>query len=362
VSLAFDPALKTRLSGVSQEAIAGFWEHLARRPHEATVEDLRRRAQELSLNDWGVARLAHRLGRKAYEGEREAVLFAWFALTKLGYRAKAGFSGEDVYLLMPTRQALFSVPYFSFEGEDYYVMAPQQAEAPRSVKTYEGEYPGDQQDLSLRVASGPRTATEPVTRKLAFEFRGETHRLSVRIDRQRVRYFKDYPQTDFPVYFGARPGKPARQDLLASLRPLVEGKSESEAVNLLLRFAQTAFEYETDQEQFGREKPMFAEETLYYSASDCEDRAVLFAYLVRQLVGLEVVGLHYPGHLATAVRFSGEMSGATIRHNGARYVVADPTYINADAGQLMPRLKGETPEIVPLSGARRARSASPKAS
>ena len=46
------------------------------------------------------------------------------------------------------------------------------------------------------------------------------------------------------------------------------------------------------------------DEPLFYPYSDCEDHSVLFAYLVRELPGLEVIGLDYPGHVATAVRFS----------------------------------------------------------
>jgi hypothetical protein len=354
LEVAFDPALKTRLDGVNQEAVAGFWKHLAQRPHEATVEDLYERSEALGLNDWGTARLARALGRSAFGGENEATLFAWFALTKLGYRSKVGFSGSTVYLLMPARQELYSVPYFTFDGRDYYSVAPRGGEPPGSVKTYEGEYPGKQQDLDLRVAQGPQGGGKGVTRELSFTFDGQRHRLGVELDGRKLAFYEDYPQTDFGVYFDAAVSDGAREDLLDALRPLVADKSEVEAVNLLLRFVQTAFEYRTDQQQFGREKPMFAEEVLYYPASDCEDRSVLFAYLVRNLVGLEVVGLHYPNHLATAVRFSSQVPGTAVRHRGDRYVVADPTYINANAGQAMPRFEGTNPEVVPLAPARRA--------
>lgn len=354
LEVAFDPALKARLGGVSQDAVAGFWKHLAQRPHEATVEALYQRSEALGLNDWGTARLAHALGRSAFQGENEATLFTWFALTKLGYQAKVGFSGGTIYLLMPARQEMYSVPYFTFDGVEHYTVVPRDSDPPGSVKTYEGEYPGEQQRLDLRVAGEPQGGGEAKTRELSFAYEGERHRLRVELDGRRLAFYEDYPQTDFGVYFDAPVSGSAREDLLEALRPLVADKSEVEAVNLLLRFVQTAFEYQTDQQQFGREKPMFAEEVLYYPASDCEDRSVLFAYLARNLVGLEVVGLHYPNHLATAVRFSGEVPGTAVRHGGGRYVVADPTYINANAGQAMPRYEGTDPEVVPLAPARRA--------
>ena len=47
---------------------------------------------------------------------------------------------------------------------------------------------------------------------------------------------------------------------------------------------------------------MFAEETLAAKASDCEDRAALFAYLARTVLDRTVVGLQWPNHVATAVK------------------------------------------------------------
>ena len=118
----------------------------------------------------------------------------------------------------------------------------------------------------------------------------------------------------------------------------------------MLRFVQTAFEYENDETQFGREKPFFAEETLFYQFSDCEDRSVLFAYLVRNLLGLEVIGLDYPGHIATAVKFSTDIKGDYVEHQGERYIICDATFINANLGQCMPRLQNVIPKVISISG------------
>lgn len=52
----------------------------------------------------------------------------------------------------------------------------------------------------------------------------------------------------------------------------------------------------------------------YYPYSDCEDRSILFARLVKDLLGLDVVLLYYPAHIATAVCFKGEVKATTCRH------------------------------------------------
>ena len=93
---------------------------------------------------------------------------------------------------------------------------------------------------------------------------------------------------------------------------------------------------------------MFPDEVLYYKDSNCKDRAILFAYLVRNLTHLEVVGLDYQGHISTAVRFSKEVPGDAVQYQGRRYSICDPTFIDADAGMCMPQFKGVSPSIIPL--------------
>jgi hypothetical protein len=129
------------------------------------------------------------------------------------------------------------------------------------------------------------------------------------------------------------------------LRQNTKGKDKVEAVGILLDFVQTAFEYQTDEQQFGKERPLFGDEILFYTYCDCEDRSILFSVLVRELVGLDVVLLNYPEHLATAVRFDDDVKGDYIMIDGKRYVVCDPTYIGAHVGESMPICK-ETKAIV----------------
>ena len=69
----------------------------------------------------------------------------------------------------------------------------------------------------------------------------------------------------------------------------------------------------------------------------CEDRAFLFAWLVRELVGLPVVGVTYPGHVATTVAFDDGalVSDTRVAFNGRDYSIADPTYLGSKVGQVM---------------------------
>ena len=140
-----------------------------------------------------------------------------------------------------------------------------------------------------------------------------------------------------------------KEQLLDPLATSIEGLSQEDAANVLINFVQTAFEYQTDDEQWGYERPFFPEETLFYPYSDCEDRSILFARLVKELMGLDVVFLHYPGHLATAVRFDEEISGDHLMIDGGKYLVCDPTYINASIGMQMPQMEGKDVNVIRIT-------------
>ena len=120
------------------------------------------------------------------------------------------------------------------------------------------------------------------------------------------------------------------------------------AVNIILRFVQTAFKYQTDDIQFGREKWLFPDETIYYPYADCEDRSILFAWMVKTLTGLDVVGLDWPGHIATAVAFNDNIPGDYLIINGRRYTICDPTYINADIGMMMDNYRGVGVRVIEI--------------
>jgi len=61
---------------------------------------------------------------------------------------------------------------------------------------------------------------------------------------------------------------------------------------------------------------------------------------------LEVIGLNYHGHVATAVRFNESISGDSIIYGGKLYVVTDPTYINASVGMTMPTFEQYKPTVI----------------
>lgn len=167
-------------------------------------------------------------------------------------------------------------------------------------------------------------------------------------------YLNDVPMTVFPIYFASPLSIEAQKTLSTEFTKLSKENTPYQLINIILHFVQTAFEYKTDDEQFGYEKYFYPEEVIAYPYSDCEDRAALFSWLVTTYTDAKVIGLQYEGHVATAVYFGDNFKtdGDGFIYGGKKYYVCDPTYINASVGMTMPQFAGKTPKVIKLKKSR----------
>ena len=349
LAFSYDPELKVRLNNrINAKAMSSHWSALSLADYDSLIKQLQAMRKPLQLNDWAYTLLINDVAKSIYPEQRnERILFTWFILIKEGFSARIAYDSSRVYLLMPTQQQLFSAPYFTLDHVRYYALSfDGEKQKPGKVFTYEGHYPGANKHLDMRLNKTINTGRQQKNRQLEFTFQGQGHVINAAYDQQMVYFLRTYPQMDIGMYFVSSVSQATASPLLEQLKPLVEGKSEQDAVNLLLRFVQTGFQYKTDEGQFGIENYLFPEETLHYPYSDCEDRSVFFAWLVNSLLGLDVVGLDYPGHVSAAVHFSQAVQGDAFSYNGRTYVITDPTYINASAGMSMPAYRNTAPKII----------------
>lgn len=339
---------------IDQRQISHYWVYLSRSKYEILLKQVEDLKEQMRLNDWGYCILLKNIGDELYKGsDNLSRLFVWYMLVKTGYDAKVGYLKDEVFLLLPSIHMMYRIPYFIMDDKKYYVVTfnPDRTEI-GSVYTYEGGYPEATQLISMNIHYPPTIDQHVEGKDLRFCYGDETYSFDINLKKDVVDFFHDYPQTEYWIYFNASLSPETWVALAQQLKPIIEKRSEVDGVNMLLRFVQTAFSYRIDEEQFGYEKPFFADETLFYPYSDCEDRSVLFAFLVRNLLKLDVIGLDYPAHMAAAVRFNTEVKGDFIEYEEDKYIICDPTYKNANIGQCMPEFKDVIPEVIEIVGSR----------
>lgn len=335
------------LAGVKEEHVADAWVTLAADKYLSVLAQCAEYREKLNLCDWGYVRFLQEMTTSFFTASHsnEAVLMQIYLLVQSGYRVRMARSDNSLVLLLPIEHDVYDYSYLTVDGIPYYVI-DDGARSGRSFYVYDRAFP-QEMALSLYMPSPPSlqaVGTKTVERTLTSK---KQVSVTVETDRNLIDFYNDYPvSSQWGFYSSASLSQEIKSELYPTLRHYIDGMSSAEAANLLLNFVQTAFEYKTDDEQFGYERPLFGDETFFYPYCDCEDRSILYSILVRDLLGLDVVLLNYPGHLATAVKFKEDIIGDYILLNDGKYIVCDPTYIGAGIGEAMPDCRDEKAVIV----------------
>jgi len=326
----------------NQSGISNVFSTLASSDYEDTIRDIRTAQKELNLNDWGVYILVNMLASNLFENEDEQKLFSWFVFNKLGYSIKVGLAGKHIVVLHYSQRMIYDTPYYTFKGKRFFLISQYAKGSAGRVYTYKQDYPKADKPLDLSLKSLPNFKKDLRAKTLVFKEFGKEYSTSFKYDQNLIDFMATYPQADYDTYFNAPMDSQLYDQIARDLKPYIDGKKASVAINFVLHFVQKAFKYERDDTQFGREKVMFSSETLYYDKSDCEDRTILFAYLVKKLFDIAVVGVQYSDHMSTALYIP--MRGDSVKVERRKFVIADPTYINANIGMSMPKYKSKIPE------------------
>lgn len=342
-----------KMTTSAPDAVAAAWQALSAPEYDAMLEDCLTIRRDRDLCDWAYLSLVSRLASGLYgQGTPAAETLAAWLLSQSGYKVRLATTGKTLRTLFASRHMIYGRT-FLIDGNDYlYPLTPTESDEGWYMAS--ADMPGEK-TVSLYVSRLPRLtahAKSPRTLKWA---QGNGATATVSGDANLIDFYASYPTSYLDGDHMTRWQQYAMTPLSAGNRPMVEtlrkaiaGKSQAEAVGTILNFVQTAFEYEYDDKVWGGDRAFFPDETVYYPYSDCEDRAILFTRLVRDLTGLNAALLYYPGHLAAAVEFTDPVKGDWLTIGGRRFVVCDPTYINAPVGSTMPGMDNATAKAIQL--------------
>lgn len=338
----------SHLASVSEKDISECWARMQdNRVYDKAVPSLKLLAKGAELSDWLVFILVrHYADAVCPNDPNTAITLSHYLLVNMGFDIRLARTGNELVLLVPFEQMVYSRSYLEFNGRKYFVFFYNTRATNENIGGIS----------TCAIPSGTKlgksinlTLTAPqisIGKSTPFELHANGITVNGSIDDVAKNIGKDFPQTDIPVYAASCLDRKFRTQLIAQIKEQVSNMSQKDAANAILRFIQLAFKYKTDGEQFGYEKAFFVEENFIYPANDCEDRAILFAFLVRNILHLDVHLLYYPGHEATAVAFTDNgINGDGYMYKGKRFTICDPTYIMASIGQCMPQYRDVKPRI-----------------
>ncbi len=340
--------LRFHLYSVTENDIADKWITLSSEKYNNLLFDCLKLKKELNLCDWGYYKLLEALTNSFFgmEYANEAELLKIYLMSQSGYKVRIARSGETLVTLLPFVETVFKYQYVNIENEKYYVMNRNKNN--NSFYIFNKSFP---QEISVSLHSNkkPKLEYAELSPKSFTSPKLGNTTIDISLNSNLLKFCSEFPGCSWDVYSSRSLSDKTKQELYPTLSKTIKGMNEKDAANVILNFVQKAFEYKTDGEQFGYERPLFGEETLFFPYSDCEDRSILFSILIKDLLGLDVVLLNYPEHLATAVKFNQNIKGDYMFIGRDKYVVCDPTYIGAPVGKAMPHLKNTSAKVIEIN-------------
>lgn len=302
------------------------------------------------LNDWFAFELvrayAYSITAETSSGLR--ISLAHYLLAHLGYDIRLGLkeTGQPI-LLVSIAQQVYARSFTTLNGWKYYIFCDENDNSevanedfsfstctiPQDVDT------GSPVDLIVRQDIAMPYLPHPYS----FSYGGLKIEGEVNANVMQMLYC--YPQMAISDYAKSVVNQKVRAEIVMQLGRQLAGMPQREAVDTLLRFVQSAFQYATDGQLHGFEKPYFFEEMLFYPQCDCEDRSVFYSYLLWHVLKVENHLVGYPGHECVALHLDTPIQGCFYKYENKEFYISDPTYIGATTGMCMPNFVGIRPEV-----------------
>ncbi len=340
---------------LSASSVKQFYGKINEGNYQPIVDSLINYKNKHQLNDWLyyqlVRKVAQQISPKAQNYSRYT-LYKWFLMTKSGYDARLAIANKSMVFYVLNEEDVSDLPYFIIDEKKYttlnyhdlgnmdlhkYLPQPVNITVPDAVEPF-----------SYKVTRMPDFKPEDYhTKQINFDYKNKSYNFSVKLNADIDRIFTNYPVVDYESYFNIPLSKETYNSIVPYLAKNVKVMNQKDGVDYLMRFTRYAFLYEDDEHNFGKEKRLSPERTLSSDRSDCDDRAALFFYLVKEVYDLPMIAVLYPTHINIAVQFNKPI-GQQIVYNGKSYSVCEPTPQLKDLGigQLSANLKNSSYQIV----------------
>ncbi len=341
LSIGFDSTILQNVGSISENGLSNYWDLMCKKNYSKFIKEIDTIANGLNLNDWGKYLLIKKISEQLHQNKNDQICFQFFILNQLGFDSKVAKSDDGFVLLLPTEEIVYGISYIPMNGKKYYVINSNGS----SFYTFNKSFSSKNKSISF-ISNKALTININLKQKMFKHKNGNF--IVIDYNDNAINYLNDFPQAELSIFFNYPVSEVTENSILIGLKPQLVGMNELDAVNFLLSFLHYSFEYKTDDQQFGHEKWFYPEHLFFYPFSDCEDRSVLFAYLVKTLLNLEVIGLNYENHVSTAVLFNGNVKGDKIIYKNKSYLACDPTFVGASAGMSMPQFINATPKIIDI--------------
>lgn len=346
------------LDKVEENCIADMWNHFCEDKYNNLLYDCIGIRQQMQLSDWAYLSMLGTLSKQYLGNGNEAIVLWAYLLTQTGYQVRMAYNGNQMYLLIASVDRLSDMSYYTIDEEPFYLVSVNVGNEPNNLKVMPHPFDGEKK-LDMKIYNLHKFAWKPTKKRNMTSKLNPEISVELSVNKNLVDFYDKYPKaytipdpdgvSCWKYYANAPFSEEIKKELYPVLRKAIAGKGQIEAANMIIHFMQTTLVYGLDDEIWGYDRPFFAEETLFYPYCDCEDRAILFSRLVRDLLHLDVVLLYLPGHLAAATAFTEPLNAPYYLIDGRKYYYCEPTASPyADVGWIPKDFKNVNPIVIKL--------------
>lgn len=341
---------------LSEGSIIKFVEELNSKDYQPLINNIVFYRDQQKLDDWlfyqVIRKTAEQISPKA-ENYFSYTIYKWFLLTRSGYNAILRIDNSKMLFYVQSDELVYNIPYI-FVGDKQYVCLNYHDYGnnidfdKERFQTVNLVDEGTKRSFTYKVSHLPDIKSGDYIKKdIGFNYYQQQYHFTIKLNPEIKNIFKNYPTADYSNQFSIPLSNETYNSLIPQLKEIISPMSISTGVDYLMRFTRYSFLFEKDTLIFGREKRLSPEETLLYDQSDCEDRAALFFYLVKEIYNLPMIVLSYPNHVTVAVNFDKPV-GKPIIYNGSPYYICEATPQKKDLniGKSIPALEKEGFEVV----------------
>ena len=348
------PDKKFKLQGSDEKSMANAYRELTTDKYNNLLHDCLDLRKKYDLCDWAYYKLLESVGEAICgKGTQEAVFLQGVLFQQSGYMMRFALDEQKkLHLLVRIHDAAYRSGYTSINGQLFFLFDGSRL---KNLAVCDVGFPGEKV-MEADIDKLPKLKVDMSEMRTIIS-RFVSVSADIAVNKNMINFFNDYPSTyknsnimtNWAYYANTPITKEVKDKLYPQLKKQIQNGTKLMGANLLLNWVQMGLDYALDSKMWGRERAFFAEESLFYPKCDCEDRAILFSHLVRDLLGLDVVLVYYPEHMYTAVCFDEDVPGDYIMVEGRKFTVADPTYYNADVGKTMSRMDNSKAKVILLN-------------
>jgi hypothetical protein len=302
-----------------------------------------------NLDDLGTVMLVRKVVQGISTNRKTQNLLQYHLLNQLGYDVRLTYTASSISCFGRLEHKPASSVYILLNGRRYTNLDFTDM----SVKGRRYLYKANaRKDRTIKFSGKPPTINaRKKQRSFRWIFQGRMFELNAVNNLSYTAYLNDLPQFNLGnEYVKMEASDEFRSSVIEPLREYVsEMSSNEQKANFLLNFVQSTSGYKTDDEQYGREKYNYPEETMANPYSDCEDKTLLLAFLYKELLDFESVILHFKRdkHVCLGVKLPNRSNSYSFTYNDEAYMVCEPTGRGYKVGRTAIAL-GRVSEVIEL--------------